>query len=61
MAHKTRKQEKLRSDLAIRRRPVSLQTMERSGVIGFMLVALIFVIGLSNDIGRLSGDGFSVR
>jgi regulator of sigma E protease len=45
----------------IRRKPVSLQVMERSGVIGFALVMVIFVIGLSNDIGRLSGDGFSVR
>ena len=44
-----------------RRRPVPFHIMERSGIIGFMLVALIFVIGLSNDIGRLSGDGFSVR
>ena len=45
----------------IRRKPVPLQVMERSGVIGFALVMVIFVIGLSNDIGRLSGDGFSVR
>ena len=45
----------------IRRKPVPLHVMERSGLIGFMLVAVIFVIGLSNDIGRLSGDGFSVR
>ena len=46
---------------SIRRKPVPLHVMERSGIIGFMLVAVIFVIGLSNDIGRLSGDGFSVR
>jgi len=26
-----------------------------------MLVILIFLIGLSNDIGRLSGEGFQVR
>jgi regulator of sigma E protease len=46
----------------IRRKPVSLIVMERSGIIGFVLVLLIFVIGLQNDIGRLSGDGFtSVR
>jgi regulator of sigma E protease len=45
----------------VRRKPVPFHIMERSGVIGFMLVMLIFVIGLSNDIGRLSGDGFSVR
>ena len=44
-----------------RRKPVPLYVMERSSILGFMLVILIFVIGLSNDIGRLSGDGFSVR
>jgi regulator of sigma E protease len=45
----------------VRRRPVSLAVMERAGVVGFMLVILIFLIGLSNDIGRLSGEGFQVR
>ncbi|MEA2479144.1 MAG: regulator of sigma protease [Thermoleophilaceae bacterium] len=45
----------------VRSRPVSLRTMERASVVGFMLVMLIFVIGLSNDIGRLTGDGFRVR
>jgi regulator of sigma E protease len=42
----------------VRRRPVSLAVMERAGAVGFMLVILIFLIGLSNDIGRLSGEGF---
>jgi regulator of sigma E protease len=45
----------------VRRRPVSLRVMERAGVVGFMLVILIFLIGLSNDIDRLSGEGFQVR
>jgi regulator of sigma E protease len=35
--------------------------MERSGVIGFMLVIGLFLIGLTNDIDRLSGEGFQVR
>ena len=35
--------------------------MERAGVVGFMLVILIFLIGLSNDIDRLCGEGFQVR
>jgi hypothetical protein len=26
-----------------------------------MLVILVFLVGLSNDIGRLSGEGFQVR
>ena len=45
----------------VRGRPVSLAVMERAGVVGFMLVILIFLIGLSNDIDRLSGEGFKVR
>jgi regulator of sigma E protease len=42
----------------IRRRPVPYSTMERSGVIGFALVLLLFAIGLTNDIGVLKGKGF---
>ena len=45
----------------IRRKPVSFRVMERAGVVGFMLVILIFLVGLSNDIDRLSGEGFQVR
>jgi regulator of sigma E protease len=44
-----------------RGRPVPLRVMERAGVVGFMLVILLFLIGLSNDIDRLSGEGFQVR
>jgi regulator of sigma E protease len=35
--------------------------MERAGMIGFLLVLLLFLVGLSNDIDRLSGEGFDVR
>jgi regulator of sigma E protease len=45
----------------LRGRPVPFAVMERAGVIGFMLVIGLFIIGLSNDIDRLSGEGFSVR
>ncbi len=45
----------------LRGRPVPLQVMERSGVIGFLLVIGLFMIGLTNDIDRLSGEGFQVR
>jgi regulator of sigma E protease len=45
----------------LRGRPVSLQLMERSGLIGFALVLVLFFIGLQNDINRLTGDGFSVH
>ena len=45
----------------VRGKPVPLRVMERAGVVGFMLVILIFLVGLSNDIDRLSGEGFQVR
>ena len=45
----------------VRRRPVPFSVMERAGVVGFMLVIGLFLIGLTNDIGRLSGEGFQVR
>jgi regulator of sigma E protease len=45
----------------VRGRPVPFRIMEQSGVLGFMLVILLGLIGLSNDIGRLTGDGFNQR
>jgi len=45
----------------VRGRPVSFSVMERASVIGILLVVMLFVIGLSNDIERLSGEGFDVR
>jgi regulator of sigma E protease len=35
--------------------------MERAGFVGFALVLVLFVIGFSNDIGRLTNGGFSLR
>ena len=45
----------------VRGRPVPFSVMERAGAIGFVLVIMLFFIGLSNDIGRLTGEGFDVR
>jgi regulator of sigma E protease len=45
----------------IRGRPIPFSVMERASAIGFVLVVFLFVIGLSNDIGRLRGEGFGVR
>lgn len=45
----------------LRGRPVSLRVMEKASMIGFALVLMLFVLGLSNDIGRLTGEGFKVR
>jgi regulator of sigma E protease len=41
-------------------RPVSLRVVERATVIGFALVFLLMFIGLTNDIGRITGEGFNV-
>ena len=35
--------------------------MERAGFVGFALVIMLVLIGLTNDIGRLTGEGFEVR
>ena len=45
----------------LRGKPVSLRVIERATVVGFALVAVLMFIGLSNDIGRLTGEGFNVR
>jgi regulator of sigma E protease len=45
----------------VRGRPISFSVMERASVVGFMLVIVLFVIGFTNDIGRLTGQGFNVR
>jgi regulator of sigma E protease len=46
----------------VRGRPIPFSILERASVVGILLVGLLFVIGLSNDIGRItSGEGFGVR
>ena len=45
----------------VRGRPIPFAVMERAGIIGFGLVAILFVIGLTNDIGRLTNEGFQAR
>jgi regulator of sigma E protease len=45
----------------VRRKPVSLQVMERASMIGLALIAILFFVGLSNDIGRITGEGFNAR
>ena len=45
----------------IRGRPVPFRIMERASAVGFVLVIMLFFIGLTNDIGRLTGEGFNVR
>ncbi|MGN6257710.1 MAG: M50 family metallopeptidase [Solirubrobacterales bacterium] len=45
----------------LRGQPVSLRVIERATVVGFALVLMLMFIGLSNDIGRITGEGFEVR
>jgi len=45
----------------VRGRAIPFSVMERAGFVGFALVIGLFVIGLTNDIGRLTGEGFQVR
>jgi regulator of sigma E protease len=45
----------------IRGRPIPYRLVERASVVGFMLIAFLFVVGFTNDIDRLRGEGFNVR
>ena len=45
----------------VRGRRIPFRVMERASVVGFALILLLFVIGLSNDISTLSGPGFNIR
>jgi regulator of sigma E protease len=42
----------------VRGRRISFDVLERAGAVGFVLIMIIFVIGLSNDITTLTGPGF---
>jgi regulator of sigma E protease len=45
----------------LRGKRVPFAVMERAGMLGFVLVIMLFLLGLTNDIGRLTGEGFNVR
>ncbi|HET8979701.1 MAG TPA: M50 family metallopeptidase [Solirubrobacteraceae bacterium] len=44
----------------VRGKRIPFSVMERAGVVGFALIILLFVIGLSNDISTLTGPGFHI-
>jgi regulator of sigma E protease len=44
-----------------RGKPVPVRVMEQATVIGVVLVLGLFFLGLSNDIGRITGEGFNAR
>jgi regulator of sigma E protease len=45
----------------LRGRRIPFEVMERASAVGFVLIIIVFVIGLSNDISSLTGSGFNVR
>ncbi|HWT25560.1 MAG TPA: site-2 protease family protein [Solirubrobacteraceae bacterium] len=45
----------------VRGRAIPFSVMERAGFVGFALVIALFMVGLTNDIGRLTGEGITVR
>jgi regulator of sigma E protease len=45
----------------VRGKAIPFSVMERAGFVGFALVLMLFVIGLSNDIDRLQNGGFGIR
>jgi len=45
----------------VRGRPVSFSVMERASAVGFLLVMILFAIGLTNDIHALNNGGLNIR
>lgn len=45
----------------VRGKPVPFSVMERAGAVGFVLVIMLFFLGLTNDIDRLTGEGLNAR
>ncbi len=44
----------------VRGKAIPFSVMERAGFVGFALVMALFFIGFTNDIGRLTGEGFDI-
>jgi regulator of sigma E protease len=42
----------------VRGKRIPFEIMERAGVVGFVLILMVFAIGFTNDISTLSGPGF---
>ncbi|HET6506337.1 MAG TPA: M50 family metallopeptidase [Baekduia sp.] len=45
----------------VRGRPIPFRVMEQASYVGFVLVIMLFAVGLTNDINRLAGPGFGVK
>jgi regulator of sigma E protease len=45
----------------VRGRRIPFEVMERASAVGFVLILIVFVIGLSNDISTLTGPGINLK
>ncbi len=45
----------------VRGRPIPFRVMEQASYVGFVLVIMLFLIGVTNDVDRLRGEGFGVK
>jgi regulator of sigma E protease len=45
----------------VRGRRVPFSVIERASAIGFLLILLLFAVGLTNDLGRLGDDALNPR
>jgi regulator of sigma E protease len=45
----------------VRGKRIPFEIMERASAVGFALILIVFVIGLSNDISALTGSGLKLR
>jgi regulator of sigma E protease len=45
----------------VRGKRIPFEVMERASAVGFVLILIVFVIGLSNDISTLTGPGIHLR
>jgi regulator of sigma E protease len=45
----------------VRGRRISFSVMERSGFVGFALILIVFVIGMSNSISTLANGGYGIH
>ena len=45
----------------VRGRRISFSVMERSGFVGFALILILFVIGMTNSITQLANGGYGIH
>ena len=45
----------------VRGKAIPFSVMERAGFVGFALVIMLFIVGLTNDLERIANGGFQFR